>query len=115
LSVKWSAAAESNRARRSCKPAARHLLLRRKMNWHPGGDSNTQKRVWNPLASPSATGAHVFGARVYQVVPPEHTNHILSKIWRKAGDSNAYVPKDSGLAGQWDTNYPSLPITYKAD
>ena len=23
----------------------------------PGGDSNTQSRVWNPLASPSATGA----------------------------------------------------------
>ena len=40
--------------------------------------------------------------------------HILSKIWRKAGDSNAYVPKDSGLAGQWDTNYPSLPITYRS-
>jgi len=33
----------------------------------------------------------------------------LSKIWRKAGDSNAYVPGDPGLAGQWDTNYPSLP------
>jgi len=33
----------------------------------------------------------------------------LSKIWRKAGDSNAYVPKDPGLAGQWDANYPSLP------
>jgi len=28
-SVKWSAAAESNRARRGCNPAARHLLLRR--------------------------------------------------------------------------------------
>jgi hypothetical protein len=27
----------------------------------------------------------------------------LSKIWRKAGDSNAYVPKDSGLADQRDT------------
>ena len=33
----------------------------------------------------------------------------LSKNWRKAGDSNAYVPKDPGLANQWDTNYPSLP------
>jgi hypothetical protein len=33
----------------------------------------------------------------------------LSKIWRKAGDSNAYVPRDPGLADQWDTNYPSLP------
>ena len=38
----------------------------------------------------------------------------LSKIWRKAGDSNAYVPWDPGLANQWDTNYPSLPgTTYK--
>ena len=35
--------------------------------------------------------------------------HELSKIWRKAGDSNAYVPRDPGLADQWDTNYPSLP------
>jgi hypothetical protein len=35
----------------------------------------------------------------------------LSKIWRKAGDSNAYVPRDPGLADQWDTNYPSLPGT----
>ena len=37
--------------------------------------------------------------------------HELSKIWRKAGDSNAYVPRDPGLADQWDTNYPSLPGT----
>ena len=33
----------------------------------------------------------------------------LSKNWRKAGDSNAYVPEDTGLASQWDTSYPSLP------
>jgi hypothetical protein len=26
--------------------------------WHPRGDSNTQSRVWNPLASPWATGAY---------------------------------------------------------
>src|SRR5258708_29647993 len=39
------------------------------------------------------------------------TKRELSKIWRKAGDSNAYVPRDSGLANQWDTNYPSLPGT----
>ena len=38
----------------------------------------------------------------------------LSKIWRKAGDSNAYVPRDSGLADQRDTNYPSLPELLKA-
>lgn len=37
--------------------------------------------------------------------------HELSKIWRKAGDSNAYVPRDPGLADQWDTNYPNLPGT----
>ena len=80
-------------------------------------------------------------ARVYQIAPPEHwwavkdsnlgdSNGIpglqpgafglsancpseLSKIWRKAGGSNAYVPRDlvllMGLADQWDTNYPSLP------
>ncbi len=77
-------------------------------------------------------------ARVCQIAPPEHwwavkdlnlgcTRRVtgstarrfqplsqlpkreLSKIWRKAGDSNAYVPRDPGLADQWDTNYPSLP------
>ena len=26
--------------------------------WRPGGDSNTRSRVWNPLASPSATGTY---------------------------------------------------------
>ena len=52
-------------------------------------------------------------ARVYQLAPPERAKHKLSKIWRKAGDSNAYVPKDPGLAGQWDTIYPSLPGSYK--
>ena len=40
----------------------------------------------------------------------------LSKTWRKAGDSNAYVQRDPGLADQWDTNYPSLPgKNYKLD
>ena len=40
----------------------------------------------------------------------------LSKIWRKTGDSNAYAPKDTGLASQWDTSYPSLPGTnFKLD
>jgi hypothetical protein len=32
--------------------------------WHPRGDSNTQSRVWNPLASPSATGAYGAPGRV---------------------------------------------------
>ena len=32
--------------------------------WHPKGDSNTQRRVWNPLASPSATGAELWCARL---------------------------------------------------
>src|SRR5215475_9608281 len=32
--------------------------------WHPRGDSNTQWRVWNPLASPSATGAELWCARL---------------------------------------------------
>jgi hypothetical protein len=76
-------------------------------------------------------------ACVYQIAPPEHwwavkdsnpeipkgyrvysaalsasqpaAQSELSKIWRKAGDSNAYVPEDTGLASQWDTSYPSLP------
>src|SRR6266567_6832131 len=84
-------------------------------------------------------------ARVCQIAPPEHwwavkdlnlgcTRRVtgstarrfqplsqlpkreLSKIWRKAGDSNAYVLRDPGLADQWDTNYPSLPGTkFKLD
>ena len=171
--------------------AARPLAICCCGAWRPGDDSNTQSRVWNPLASPSATGTYwcarldlnqhctafeaaasavglrahvgrlgrirtdtrrglstlplpgwatslfcklVFGARfelatmrlstarVYRVAPPEHLvgsqgfepwmfaarvtgataqrfqplsqlpKHELSKIWRKAGDSNAYVP-----------------------
>ena len=40
---------------------------------------------------------------------PTAQTQKLSKIWRKAGDSNAYVPWDPGLADQWDTSYPSLP------
>jgi hypothetical protein len=51
-------------------------------------------RGYNPALSASQPTAH---------------EHEMSKIWRKAGDSNAYVPKDPDLAGQWDTNYPSLP------
>src|SRR5215469_6861344 len=57
----WSAAAESNRAHRGCNSAARHLLLRRMA---PQGYSNTQSRVWNPLASPSATGAYGAPGRI---------------------------------------------------
>jgi hypothetical protein len=131
--------------------------------WRPRGDSNTQSRVWNPLASPSATGASAGprgrpGLRAcfsqtwcsgrdsnsQQCGPRPHAStscatrtlvgsqgfeprrsqrdtastarsfrplsqlpeHELSKIWRKAGDSNAQVPRDPGLADQWDTNYP---------
>jgi hypothetical protein len=32
--------------------------------WHPRGDSNTQSRVWNPLTSPSATGAYGAPSRI---------------------------------------------------
>ena len=146
--------------------------------WHPRGDSNTQSRVWNPLASPSATGAsgapgrirtdtrhglsvlplpswatslwcsgrdsnsqqcgprphastscairtlvgssrirtseipngyRVYGAALSASQPTAQSE--LSKIWRKAGDSNAYVPRHPGLANQWDTSDPSLPAT----
>ena len=55
------------------------------------------------------------GYRVYSAALSANSancpKHKLSKIWRKAGDSNAYVPRDPGLADQWDTNYPSLPGT----
>src|SRR6266536_3217558 len=48
--------------RRGFEPRTPSLQLGRSplavaAQWHPGGDSNTQSRVWNPLASPSATGA----------------------------------------------------------
>ena len=52
------------------------------------------------------------GYRVYSAAlsaPQPTAQSELSKIWREAGDSNAYVPRDPGLADQWDTNYPSLP------
>ncbi len=54
------------------------------------------------------------GYRVYSAALSANSANCpseLSKIWRKAGDSNAYVPRDPGLADQWDTNYPSLPGT----
>lgn len=56
----------------------------------------------------------VTGATTRRFLPSQPTaqTHGLSKIWRKAGDSNAYVPRDPGLADQWDTNYPSLPGSY---
>ena len=54
-------------------------------------------------------GYHVYSAAI--TAPQPTAQHELSKIWRKAGDSNAYVPRDPGLADQWDTNYPSLPGT----
>ena len=38
--------------------AARPLAICCCGAWRPGGDSNTQSRVWNPLASPSATGTY---------------------------------------------------------
>ena len=182
--------------------AARPLAICCCGAWRPGGDSNTQSRVWNPLASPSATGtywcarpdlnqhctafeaaASAVGLRAHGRLgrirtdtgrglsaPPlpgwatslwcsgrdsnsqqcgsrphastscatrtlvgsrgseprrsrwdtgstarrsqplsQLPKRELSKTWRKADDSNAYVPRDPGLANQWDTNYPSLP------
>ena len=65
------------------------------------------RRVLSALPLPVGLRAYmVFGARfelalmrpstarVYQLAPPERANHKLSKIWRKAGDSNAYVLRD---------------------
>lgn len=59
-------------------------------------------------------GYRVYSAALSASQPTAQSE--LSKIWRKAGDSNAYVPRDPGLADQWDTNYPSLPGTnFKLD
>src|SRR5579885_1052600 len=59
-------------------------------------------------------GYRVYSATLSASQPTAQSE--LSKIWRKAGDSNAYVPRDPGLADQWDTNYPSLPGTsFKLD
>jgi hypothetical protein len=66
-----------------------------------------QSRIRTLDVSRRVTG---FTARCFQPLS-QLPKHELSKIWRKAGDSNAYVPRDPGLAGQWDTNYPSLPGT----
>ena len=92
-----------------------------------GRDSNSQQCGSQPHAStglrhPNIGGQsrirtldvsrRVTGATARRFQPlGQLPKRELSKIWRKAGDLNAYVPKDRGLANQWDTNYPSLPGT----
>ena len=60
------------------------------------------------------------GYRVYSAVLSANSancpNANCQRSGGKAGDSNACVPRDPGLADQWDTNYPSLPGTnFKLD
>ena len=69
--------------------------------WHPGGDSNTQWRVWNPLASPSATGAH--GGCAHVVAPPEHWWAVKDS---NLGDSNGIPGLQPGAFGL-SANCPS--------
>jgi hypothetical protein len=169
-------------------PLAVAAHVKSRVRWHPGGDSNTQSRVWNPLASPSATGACLSKiGRPGQIrTDTERSLSALplpdwaTSLWCSGRDSNsqgcgsrphasaicatrtlvgsqgfepwmflkelpglqpgafshsANCPNancqrsggrqatrtpmsqwDPGLAGQWDTNYPSLPSTnYKMD
>lgn len=83
--------------------------------WCSGRDSNSQQCGSQPHASARLRHPNIGGQsriRTFGCFPKAQLpKRELSKIWRKAGDSNAYVPKDPGLADQWDTNYPSLPGT----
>lgn len=87
------------RTRNNAASTARVYQLR-----HPniGGQSRIR-------TSEIPKGYRVYSAALSASQPTAQSE--LSKIWRKAGDSNAYVPRDPGLADQWDTNYPSLPGT----
>ena len=67
----------------------------------PRGDSNTQWRVWNPLASPSATGAH--GGCAHVVAPPEHWWAVKDS---NLGDSNGIPGLQPGAFGL-SANCPS--------
>ena len=49
--------------------------------WHPRGDSNTQWRVWNPLASPSATGAELWCARLDSNQHSTRFERVASTGW----------------------------------
>ena len=89
--------------------------------WCSGRDSNSQPCGSQPHASaklrhPNIGGQsrirtldvsrRVTGATARRFQPlSQLPKRELSKIWRKAGDSNAYVPRDPGLADQW------IPIT----
>ena len=94
--------------------------------WCSGRDSNSQECGPRPHASTSCATRTLVGSQGFEPRRSQRdtastaqrfrplsqlAKHELSKIWRKAGDSNAYVPRDPGLADQWDTNYPSLPGT----
>jgi hypothetical protein len=99
--------------------------------WCSGRDSSSQQYGSRPHASTSCATRTLVGSRGFEPRRfqwntgatarrfrplSQLPKRELSKIWRKAGDSNAYVPRDPGLADQWDTNYPSLPGTkFKLD
>ena len=55
----WSERRDSNSLRPVLQTGASTASA--SLTWHPGGDSNTQSRLWRPLSSPSETGA--FGGR----------------------------------------------------
>src|SRR5207244_8754378 len=86
--------------------------------WCSGRDSNSQQCGSRPHASPVAPPEHWWAVEDLNLRDPDGIpgstarrfrplsqlpKRELSKIWRKAGDSNAYVPRDPGLADQWDT------------
>ena len=68
--------------------------------WHPGGDSNTQWRVWNPLASPSATGACGAPGRIRTSTLP-----LLRRVPLPVG------LRAHGTRGEIRTRHCSVPKT----
>lgn len=94
------------------RPLLRAKNLERRRGFEPRTPSLQLGR------SPLAVAAHGTGprgrpddstARRFQPLS-QLPKHELSKIWRKAGDSNAYVPRDPGLADQWDANCPTFQV-----
>ena len=92
--------------------------------WCSGRESNSQQCGPRPHASTSCATRTLVGRQGFEPRRSQRDTastarrfrplsqlpeRKLSKNWRKAGDSNAYVPEDTGLASQWDTSYPSLP------
>jgi hypothetical protein len=92
--------------------------------WCSGRDSNSQQCGLDRTRLPNCATRTLVGSQGFEPRRSQRDTastarrfrplsqlpeRKLSKNWRKAGDSNAYVPEDTGLASQWDTSYPSLP------